>query len=85
MSQWNKLIERILMLDKSLRDDELSKAMKKIGYTSKQPRGGSSHVTFRKKGKYPVTIPKGNPVNIAYIELVRDAIEQDESEDEKDE
>ena len=85
MSQWNKLIERILMLDKSLRDDELSKAMKKIGYTSKQPRGGSSHVTFRKKGRYPVTIPKGNPVNIAYIELVRDAIEQYESENEKDE
>ena len=85
MSQWNKLIERILMLDKSLRDDELSKAMKKIGYTSKQPRGGSSHVTFRKKGRYPVTIPKGNPVNIAYIELVRDAIEQYESENEKNE
>ena len=85
MSQWNKLIERILMLDKSLRDDELSKAMKKIGYTSKQPRGGSSHVTFRKKGRYPVTIPKGNPVNIAYIELVRDAVEQYESEHEKDE
>ena len=85
MSQWNKLIERILMLDKSLRDDELSKAMKKIGYTSKQPRGGSSHVTFRKKGRYPVTIPKGNPVNIAYIELVRDAVEQYESENEKDE
>ena len=84
MSQWDKLIERILMLDKSLRDDELSKAMKKIGYTSKQPRGGSSHVTFRKKGRYPVTIPKGNPVNIAYIELVRDAVEQYESENEKD-
>ena len=85
MSQWNKLIERILILDKSLRDDELSKAMKKIGYISKQPRGGSSHVTFRKKGRYPVTIPKGNPVNIAYIELVRDAVEQYESENEKDE
>lgn len=82
MSKWNKLIERILILDKSLRDDELSKAMRKIGYTSKQPRGGSSHVTFRKKGRYPVTIPRGNPVNIAYIELVRDAVELYESESE---
>ena len=85
MSQWSKLIERILTLDKSLRDEELSKAMKRIGYASKQPRGGSSHITFRKKGRFPVTIPKGNPVNIAYIELVRDAVEQYESENEKDE
>ena len=82
MSKWNKLIERILILDKSLREDELSKAIKKIGYISKQPRGGGSHVTFRKDGRYPITIPKGNPVNIAYIELVRDAVEQYESESE---
>jgi hypothetical protein len=76
MSQWNKLIEQILKLDKNLRYEDLSKAMITIGYVSKQPRRGSSHVTFRKEGRYPITIPKGNPVNAAYIKLVRDAVEQ---------
>ena len=80
MSQWNKLINQILLLDKSLRYEDLSKALKKMGYIPKQPRRGSSHVTFRKKGKYPITIPKGNPVNSVYIELVREAVEQFESE-----
>ena len=82
MGQWDKLINQILSLDKNLRFEDLSKALKKIGYTSKQPHGGSSHVTFRKNGRYPITIPKGNPINTVYIELVRDAIKQYESESE---
>ena len=72
MAQWEKLIEQILRLDKSLRYEDLSKALKTIGYSSRQP--GGSHVTFSKAGKMPITIPKGNPVNRAYIELVRDAV-----------
>ena len=79
MAQWEKLIEQILRLDKSLRYEDLSKALKTIGYRSRQP--GSSHVTFRKSGKMLITIPKGNPVNKAYIELVRDAVIMFESED----
>ena len=80
MGQWDKLIDQILRLDKNLRLEDLSKALNKIGYTSKQPRGGSSHVTFRKDGKYPITIPKGNPINKVYTEFVRDAVKQFESE-----
>ena len=72
LAQWEKLIEQILRLDKGLRYEDLSKALKVIGYIPRQP--GSSHVTFRKIGKMPITIPKGNPVNKAYIELVRDAV-----------
>ena len=79
MAQWEKLIEQILHLDKNLRYDDLSKALKTIGYESRQP--GGSHVTFRKPGKMPITIPKGNPVNKAYIELVRDAVILSESEE----
>jgi len=79
LAQWEKLIEQILRLDKSLRYEDLSKALKTIGYISRQ-RGGS-HVTFRKTGKMPVTIPKGNPVNKIYIELVRDAVIIFESEE----
>ena len=80
MGHWDKLIDQILRCDKNLRFEDLSKALKKIGYTSKQPRGGSSHITFRKDGKYPITIPKSNPVNKVYIELVREAVKQFESE-----
>ena len=79
MARWEKLIEQILQLDKGLRYDDLSKALTTIGYKPRQP--GSSHVTFRKTGKMPITIPKGNPVNKAYIELVRDAIILFESEE----
>ena len=79
MAQWEKLIEQILSLDRGLRFEDLSKALKTIGYESRQP--GGSHVTFRKSGKMPVTIPRGNPVNKAYIELVRDAVILFESED----
>ena len=80
MSRWSKTINQIIKLDRSLRYDELSKVLMKMGYSLKQPRGGGSHVTFRKDGRYPITMPMGDPINIAYIELVRDAVEQYESE-----
>ena len=79
MAQWEKLIEQILRLDKGLRYEDLSKALRTIGYESRQP--GGSHVTFRKTGRMPITIPKGNPVNKVYIELVKDAVILSESEE----
>jgi hypothetical protein len=80
VSQWNKLVKQIKQMDRNMRFENLSKALIQIGYSPKQPRSGSSHVTFRKKGKRPITVPKDTPVNIAYIELVRDAIIEFESE-----
>ena len=74
MSKLEKLIEKILKLDKKLRFDELVKVLKRNGYKQSQPGNGSSHYTFRKEGKMPITIPKDNPVNIVYVELVRDAL-----------
>ena len=44
------------------------------------PANGSSHKTFRKKGKNPITIPIDNPVKIAYVKNIRDAIENEELE-----
>ena len=82
MSKWDKLIAEILSRDKSLRLDDLSKALEKMGYTKKQPSGGSSHYTFRKAGCMPITIPKQSPMNKAYIELVynivRESLETEE-------
>jgi len=83
MSQWDKLVANILAKNKNLRFEELAKALTKIGYTMEQPRGGSSHYTFRKAGCLPITIPKQQPMNKAYIELVADAVRQFLQEDEQ--
>ena len=81
MSQWDKLIDEILKLNKNLRFADLSKALIKMGYTQTQPKGGSSHNTFRKVGKLPITIPKSSPINKAYIEMVRNVILELENEE----
>lgn len=80
MSQWDKLIDEILELNKNLRFGDLAKALIKMGYAQNQPKGGSSHYTFRKSGKMPITIPKATLMNKAYIEMVRDAVIEYESE-----
>ena len=74
VSQWDKLIDEILVLSRALRFEHLAKALVRIGYTQHQPRGGSSHFTFRKSGKKPITLPKSTPMNKVYIEIVRDAV-----------
>ena len=81
MSQWNKLIDEILKLNKNLRFGDLSKVLIKIGYKQNQPKGGSSHYTFRKDGKMPITIPNQTPMNKVYIEMVRAAIIENENEE----
>lgn len=74
MSQWDKLVQDILRLDPNLRFEDLCKALIQIGYTMDQPRGGSSHYTFRKSGYLPITIPKQKPIKKAYIRLIALAI-----------
>ncbi len=76
MGQWDKLIADILALNPNLRFEELSKALCRVGYTMNQPKGGSSHYTFRKQGCMPVTLPKQSTMNKAYIELVAEAVQQ---------
>ena len=80
MSQWNKLIDDILKMNRNLRFEDLTKALTRIGYKQNQPKGGSSHYVFRKDGKKPISLPKSSPMNRAYIELVRDAVREYESE-----
>ena len=83
MARWNKLIDEILKLNKNLRFEDLAKALIEMNYSQKQPRGGSSHYTFRKAGKMPITIPKSRPIGKAYIEMVRDAVLAYESEEDE--
>ena len=34
------------------------------------PRSGSSHYTFRKQGRMPITIPKHEPIKKVYVEML---------------
>jgi len=80
MSQWNKLVDEIMKLNKNVRFEELAKVLIRMGYTQGQPKGGSSHYIFRKKGTPPISLPKATPMKRAYIELVRAAINNNENE-----
>jgi len=80
MSIHEKLIDKVMALDRNMRFDELSKVLKTLGYDGKPPRGGSSHVTFRKNGKMPITIPVACPIKVAYIKMVKDAILNEENQ-----
>lgn len=82
MSSWDKLLERIQSLSNDLRFDELRKVLEAYGYTMSQPRGGSSHYTFRKKGCAPITIPKHEPIKRTYVMMVREAVESEAKNDE---
>nr|WP_303815819.1 toxin HicA [Acidaminococcus timonensis] len=56
----------------------IEKILLKYGYEDQQPKGGSSHHTFRKKGCSPITIPAHSPIKKVYVEMVRDLVESEE-------
>ena len=75
MSRWEKLIARLYRLDTSLRYEELAKILETYGYEAQETSGGSSHITFRKDGCQPVTIPRHKSIKKTYIEVIRDAVD----------
>lgn len=77
MSKWEKLLKKILTLSKDMRFNELRKILESYGYVMSGPRGGSSHYTFRKPGKNPITIPKHEPIKKVYVEMVRQVVEEE--------
>ena len=54
MSKWDKLLQRICLLEADLQFDELRKVLESYGYEMKAPKGGSSHYTFRKLDVLPL-------------------------------
>lgn len=80
MSRWDKLINEILSLSKDLRFEQLRKVLESYGYKGEKPGRGSSHWTFRKDGKMPVTIPEHKPIKKVYVEMVRDIILEETAE-----
>ena len=51
MSQWDKLIARLRNRPAEMQFSEIRKILEHFGYTATQPKGGSSHYVFRKRGK----------------------------------
>ena len=82
MSQFEKLLQKIISLDNDLRFDEVRKVLEAYGYTLSGPRSGSSHRTFRKPGCLPITIPTHNPIKRIYIEMVKDIVESEGNNEE---
>jgi len=76
MSKWDKLLNKILSLSKDMRFQELKKVLEYYGYRMASPSSGSSHFTFRKPGKNPITIPKHEPIKKIYVEMVRKIVEE---------
>ncbi len=74
MSKWEKLLSKITALSKEVRFLELKKVLESYGYESKKPRSGSSHWTFRKLGKPPITIPESQTIKTVYVKMVRNII-----------
>ena len=84
MSKWDKLLQRILSLDKDMRFEELQKVLESYGYVVTVPKGGSSHYTFRKQGCQPITIPKHIPIKKIYVMMVKEIVEREEKNHEND-
>ena len=76
MTQWDKLLEKLTSCSSEIRYQDLEHILFYFGYTKKETNSGSSHVTFRKAGHYPITIPRHSPIKKAYIKLGRDAVEE---------
>lgn len=75
MTKLDKLVNRILNVPKDMRFDEVKKVLEKCGYKTEQPKGGSSHYTFRKEGCEPITIPKHSPIKRIYVKMVKEVVE----------
>ena len=78
MSKWEKLLNKITTLSKNVRFEELKRILESYGYEGRKPGSGSSHWTFRKQGKSPITIPENEPIKLMYVRLVKDIIESEE-------
>ena len=75
MSKLEKLLQRIKNNPKTVRFEELDKILTNAGYECAQPRSGSSHYTYRKEFREPITIPYRKPyIHEAYVKLVLRAL-----------
>ena len=64
MSKWDKLINKLYSTNSELRFDEISKIIYNLGYEARETKGGSSHITFRKKNKINVMEKRATKISV---------------------
>ena len=79
MSKFDKLLARIKKLDGNMRFEEVRTVLESYGYEMRGPSSGSSHMTFRKPGCSPITIPTHEPFKKVYIMMVKEVVESEEN------
>jgi len=60
--------------------DDLARLLEAYGFESRRKRSGTSHVTFKRPGRNPITVPRARPVKEHYVDVVLEAIDELESE-----
>ena len=67
-----KLLKAILNNPKNVRFEDLDKLLRELGYSVRQPKGGSSHYTYFKiEEKMIITVPYKRPfVKSVYVKNV---------------
>ncbi len=75
LSKLKKLLEKIRNSPRQVRFEEIDKILLHYGFAKRQPRGVSSHYTY-KLGGVRVTIPFEQPhIKLSYVELALEALE----------
>ena len=78
------MLKKIKSLDRELRFSELEKVLDSFGYKLTAPKSGSSHCTFGKNGCNPITIPRHEPIKVAYVKMVKEVVESEEKKEKED-
>lgn len=69
----SRLCKKLLKIFQNPKDVDFStleSILNEFGYIGKPPGGGGSHYIFRKKGCFPISVPKKYPVKEKYVKDV---------------
>lgn len=75
-----KLLKILYSEPKEMRFENIDKILRRYGYIPDQPDTGSSHYTYRKKGKDPLTIPRHSRIKRVYVRLVAKTVKEENHE-----
>ena len=79
MGKQEKQLQAIRINPKNVRFEIIQSILLSYEFSETKPGGGSSHYTYH-RGIYRITVPKGNPVNQAYVKQVIRIIDMLEDE-----
>lgn len=76
ISRKEKLIKKMKNNPKAMRFEELDKVLKDVGFSCRQPKGGSSHYTYVLEDKL-LTVPYNRPfIKVIYIKIAIRILEE---------